>query len=42
MLNPMIGLLQRVTHAAVRVDSKIVGSIEAGLLVLIAVERGDT
>ena len=42
MLSAMIGLLQRVTHADVRVDSKIVGSIQAGLLVLVAVERGDT
>lgn len=41
MLSAMIGLLQRVTHADVRVDSKIVGSIQAGLLVLVAVERGD-
>jgi D-tyrosyl-tRNA(Tyr) deacylase len=39
---PMIGLLQRVSHAEVCVDTKIVGSIQAGLLVLVAVERGDT
>ncbi|HEY9447456.1 MAG TPA: D-aminoacyl-tRNA deacylase [Burkholderiales bacterium] len=38
----MIGLLQRVTHAEVRVETKIVGSIQAGLLVLLGVERGDT
>ena len=38
----MIALLQRVTHAYVRVEAQIVGSIEAGLLVLVAVERGDT
>jgi D-tyrosyl-tRNA(Tyr) deacylase len=38
----MIGLLQRVTHAEVLVDTRIVGSIDAGLMVLIAVERGDT
>jgi D-aminoacyl-tRNA deacylase len=38
----MIGLLQRVTHAEVRVDSKVVGAIELGLLVLVGIERGDT
>lgn len=38
----MIGLLQRVSHAEVRVESKVVGSIQAGLLVLVAVERGDS
>ena len=38
----MIGLLQRVSHAEVRVDAKPVGSIQAGLLVLIGVERGDS
>jgi D-tyrosyl-tRNA(Tyr) deacylase len=38
----MIGLLQRVTHAEVRVETKIVGAIQAGLLVLIGVERGDS
>jgi D-tyrosyl-tRNA(Tyr) deacylase len=37
----MIGLLQRVSHAEVRVDTRIVGSIGAGLMVLVAVERGD-
>ena len=37
----MIGLLQRVSHAEVRVDTKVVGSIQAGLMVLIGVERGD-
>ena len=42
MLTAMIGLLQRVTHAEVLVDTRIVGSIEAGLMVLVAVERGDT
>lgn len=42
MLVPMIGLLQRVSHADVRVETKIVGSIQAGLLVLVGVERGDT
>lgn len=38
----MIGLLQRVSHAEVRVDARIVGSIQSGLMVLVAVERGDT
>jgi D-aminoacyl-tRNA deacylase len=42
MLMPMIGLLQRVTNAEVRVETKIVGAIQAGLLVLIGVERGDS
>ena len=38
----MIGLLQRVSHAEVRIETKIVGAIQAGLLVLIGVERGDS
>ena len=38
----MIGLLQRVTHAEVLIDTKIVGAIQAGLLVLVGVERGDS
>lgn len=42
MLSAMIGLLQCVTHAEVRVETKIVGSIQAGLLVLVGVERGDS
>jgi D-tyrosyl-tRNA(Tyr) deacylase len=37
----MIGLLQRVTSAAVAVDGREIARIGAGLLVLIAVERGD-
>src|SRR5690606_18727219 len=37
----MIGLLQRVTHAAVSVDGREVGRIGRGLLVLVGVERGD-
>lgn len=37
----MIGLLQRVSRAAVRVDGDTVGGIGTGLLVLIGVERGD-
>lgn len=38
----MKGLLQRVTSARVEVAGKTVGSIEQGLLVLVAVEPGDT
>ena len=38
----MIGLLQRVTQAAVEVEGTVVGQIEAGLLVLLAVEPSDT
>ncbi|TAK55593.1 MAG: D-tyrosyl-tRNA(Tyr) deacylase [Gammaproteobacteria bacterium] len=38
----MIGLLQRVTEAAVEVDGREVARIGAGLLVLVGVERGDT
>jgi D-tyrosyl-tRNA(Tyr) deacylase len=37
----MIGLLQRVTRACVRVDGRVVGEIGAGLLVLLCAERGD-
>lgn len=38
----MIGLLQRVTDASVEVEGTVVGRIEAGLLVLLAVEPADT
>jgi D-tyrosyl-tRNA(Tyr) deacylase len=38
----MIGLLQRVTEASVDVDGHVVARIGPGLLVLIAVEPGDT
>ena len=38
----MIGLLQRVTHADVAVAGEIIATIDAGLLVLVGVERGDT
>jgi D-aminoacyl-tRNA deacylase len=37
----MIGLIQRVTEAAVHVDGRAVGSIGRGLLTLIGVRRGD-
>ena len=37
----MIGLLQRVTSAAVHVNSKEVAAIGAGLLVLVGVQPGD-
>ncbi len=35
-------VIQRVTHASVTVDSKIVGKIEKGFLVLIGIENDDT
>lgn len=38
----MIGVIQRVTRAEVRVSGAIVGHIGPGLLALVAVERGDT
>jgi D-tyrosyl-tRNA(Tyr) deacylase len=37
----MIALIQRVTHANVQVDNKVVGKIKMGLLILLAVEKGD-
>lgn len=37
----MIALLQRVSEASVSVDNKVVGGIEQGLLVLLAIEPGD-
>lgn len=38
----MIGLLQRVSAARVEIEGETVGAIDAGLLVLVGVERGDT
>jgi D-tyrosyl-tRNA(Tyr) deacylase len=37
----MIGLLQRVTHAEVRVEGRLCGAIQRGLLVFIGVAKGD-
>jgi len=37
----MIALIQRVSHANVQVENEIVGQIKNGLLVLLAVEKGD-
>ncbi|MES2017368.1 MAG: D-aminoacyl-tRNA deacylase [Pseudomonadota bacterium] len=38
----MIGLLQRVSQASVMVDGQPVGTIGAGLMVLVCAEKGDT
>lgn len=38
----MLCLLQRVTQASVTVDSEAIAAIDAGLLVLVGVERDDT
>jgi len=37
----MIAMIQRVTNACVMVDNKIIGKINKGLLVLLAVEKDD-
>ncbi|MBU0455394.1 MAG: D-aminoacyl-tRNA deacylase [Pseudomonadota bacterium] len=37
----MLALLQRVTHADVHVNKKIIGEIQSGILVFLAVERED-
>ncbi|MBA2650719.1 MAG: D-tyrosyl-tRNA(Tyr) deacylase [Tatlockia sp.] len=38
----MRSLIQLVTHAEVRVDEKIIGAIETGILALIGIEKTDT
>jgi len=38
----MRALIQRVTHAAVQVDRKVIGEISHGLLILICAMQGDT
>ena len=38
----MIGLLQRVSQAEVRVAGEVIGKIDRGLMVLVAVHRDDT
>lgn len=38
----MRALVQRVTRAQVRVDQRVVGAIETGLLVLVGFTQGDT
>ena len=38
----MIGLIQRVASAEVRVDGKVVGAIATGVLALVAVRRDDS
>lgn len=38
----MIALLQRVRHASVTVNGALIGAIDAGLLVFLCAEKGDT
>ncbi len=38
----MRAVVQRVSRASVKVDGKTVGKIDSGLLVFVAVEKGDT
>jgi D-aminoacyl-tRNA deacylase len=38
----MIGLIQRVLHAAVHVNQQRIGHIDHGLLLFVCAERGDT
>ncbi|MGH2510515.1 MAG: D-aminoacyl-tRNA deacylase [Ktedonobacteraceae bacterium] len=38
----MRALIQRVSHASVRVDGEVVGAIEHGLLVLLGIGQGDS
>ncbi|MDC0667349.1 D-aminoacyl-tRNA deacylase [Nannocystis radixulma] len=37
----MLTVIQRVSRAAVRVDGEVVGAVERGAMLLVAVERGD-
>ncbi|MCY0985815.1 D-aminoacyl-tRNA deacylase [Nannocystis sp. ILAH1] len=37
----MLTVIQRVSRAAVRVDGEVVGAVELGAMLLVAVERGD-
>lgn len=37
----MIGLIQRVSHASVRVDNQVCGEIDQGILLLLAIEPQD-
>ena len=38
----MIALLQRVSQASVMVEGQLIGAIDAGLMVLVCAERGDS
>jgi D-tyrosyl-tRNA(Tyr) deacylase len=38
----MMALLQRVSQASVQVQGEVIGQIDAGLLVLLCAEKGDT
>ncbi len=38
----MLGLIQRVKHASVTVDNKIVGGIQQGILLLLGIQKADT
>lgn len=39
--NPMIGLIQRVSHARVEVDAQAIAQIDRGILALIGIEKQD-
>jgi D-tyrosyl-tRNA(Tyr) deacylase len=36
------GLIQRVSHACVKVDGEVTGAIDGGILLLLGVEQGDS